>query len=99
MTASTSDSRPASSSGSGIRYGIPASAILRLARVIRCPTVDSGTRKARAICAVVRPHTARSVSAICPVRGRAGWQQVNSSRSRSSGSGWIGHCSSASLLR
>ena len=33
---------------------MPASMILRLARVMRCATVVSGTRKARAIWAVVR---------------------------------------------
>ena len=35
-----------------------------LARVMRCAMVDSGTRKALAISAVVRPPTARSVSAM-----------------------------------
>ena len=73
--------------------------IFRLARVIRCAIVVSGTRNARAIWAVVRPHTTRRVSAICACRGSAGWQQVKISRSRSSGSGWTGDCSCASLAR
>ena len=40
-----------------------ASAILRLARTIRLPIVGSATRNARAISPVVRPPSARSVSA------------------------------------
>src|SRR5438132_904048 len=47
--------------------------------------VASETRKACAISAVVSPHTSRSVSATCASRASAGWQQVNTSRSRSSG--------------
>jgi hypothetical protein len=39
--------------------------VLRLARMIRCETVLSGTRNAAAICAVVRPQIVRRVSAIC----------------------------------
>ena len=39
-----------------------------LARLIRCAIVASGTRKAPAISAVVRPPTARSVSAIADER-------------------------------
>ena len=93
MTARTSESRTSSSSGDGIRYGMPASLILRLARVIRWATVASGTTKARAIWAVVRPQTTRSVRATWAARGRAGWQQVKISRRRSSGSGCTGHCS------
>ena len=38
--------------------------IVSFARLIRCAIVASGTRKARAISAVVRPPTARSVNAI-----------------------------------
>ena len=41
-------------------------------------------RKARAISSVVRPQTSRSVSATWASGGRAGWQQVKISRSRSS---------------
>ena len=62
--------RGPSSSWAGIRYGIRASVIFRLARVIRCAIVVSGTRNARAICAVVRPQTTRSVSAICACAGQ-----------------------------
>ena len=54
--------------GGGIANGISLSRMVCLARLIRCAMVASGTRKAAAICAVVRPPTARSVSAICPVR-------------------------------
>src|SRR3954454_15125855 len=61
-----------------------ASAILRLARTIRLPMVGSATRKARAISPVVRPPSARSVSAKRAGMSSAGWQQVNISRSRSS---------------
>jgi hypothetical protein len=83
--------------GRGGRDG--ATVILRLARVIRCETVVSGTWNAAAICAVVSPHTVRSVSAICAGRGRAGWQQVKISQRRSLGSDRIGHCSWASFSR
>ena len=43
-----------------------------LARLIRCAIVASGTRKALAISAVVRPPTARSVRAIADGRVSAG---------------------------
>jgi hypothetical protein len=43
----------------------PRALIVALARLIRCAIVASGTRNAPAILAVVRPPTARSVSAIC----------------------------------
>ena len=46
-----------------MRYGIPASLILALARTRRWAMVGSGTRKARAISAVVSPPSSRSVSA------------------------------------
>src|SRR6478735_9052586 len=43
---------------------LPPVALIRcFARLIRCPTVASGTRKARAISAVVSPPTARRVNA------------------------------------
>jgi hypothetical protein len=70
-----------------------------LARVIRCATVASGTRNARAIWAVVRPQTTRSVSAIRAGRGSAGWQQGKISHNRSSGSGRTGHCNWATFAR
>src|SRR6266704_884586 len=62
-----------------------ATAIFFLALVIRAAMVDSLTRKARAISAVVSPHSSRRVSATWASWASAGWQQVNTSRSRSSG--------------
>ncbi len=47
--------------------------------------VASGTRKARAISAVVMPASVRRVSATWASNDSAGWQQVNMRRSRSSG--------------
>ena len=84
MTSSTDDSRGASSSPLGTSNGTWASASVRLARTMRCATVASETRKARAISAVVRPPSSRSVSAIRASVESTGWQQVNTSRSRSS---------------
>ena len=55
-----------------------------LARLIRCAIVASGTPNAAAICAVDRPPTARSVSAIWLGEDRSGWQQPNSKASESS---------------
>lgn len=55
-----------------------------LARLIRCAIVASGTMKARAISAVVRPPTARSVSGIADAGVSAGWQQRKSRISESS---------------
>jgi len=78
---------------------MPASVIFRLARVMRRATVVSGTRKARAICAVVSPQVTRRVKAIWAGRESAGWQHVKISRSRSSPEGWTGRRSSASLAR
>jgi hypothetical protein len=49
--------------------------------------VASDTRNARAISAVDRPATVRSVSATRFSRAMAGWQHVKTSRSRSSASG------------
>lgn len=56
----------------GIRYGIPALRIFRLARTRRCAMVASGTRKARAISGVVSPASVRSVSATLASMGSAG---------------------------
>ena len=61
-----------------------AALILAFARVIRCPTAVSGTRKARAISATVRPPTMCRVSATRVSIASAGWQQVKISLSRSS---------------
>src|SRR5579863_2581169 len=47
--------------------------------------VDSATRNARAISAVLSPPSSRSVSATWALVASAGWQQVKISRSRSSG--------------
>ena len=57
---------------------------VRFARLIRCAIVASGTRNASAICLVVSPPTARSVSAIADAGLSAGWQHRNSSNSVSS---------------
>ena len=46
--------------------------MLCFARLIRCAIVASGTRNALAISAVVRPPTARSVSAIADGRRQRG---------------------------
>ena len=62
-----------------------AAAIFFFARVIRAAIAVSLTRNARATSAVRRPHTSRSVSAICEEGASAGWQQVKISRRRSSG--------------
>ena len=51
-----------------MRNGTPDDLIVCLARLIRCAIVASGTRNALAISAVVRPPTARSVSAIADGR-------------------------------
>ena len=61
-----------------------AAAILRLARVIRWAIVRSGTRNALATSGTVSPPSSRRVRATCASRDSAGWQQVKSSRSRSS---------------
>ena len=62
-----------------------AAEIFFLARVTLAAIVGSGTRKAWAISVVVSPQTSRKVSATWASRARAGWQQVNTRRSRSSG--------------
>jgi hypothetical protein len=69
--------------------GAPESRIVAFARLIRWAIVDSGTKNARAISAVVRPPTARSVSASCDAPDSAGWQQRKSSVSVSSSSGAV----------
>ena len=66
---------------------MPACSILRLVRSSRCDSVASETRNARAISAVLRPATVRRVRATRLSSAIAGWQQVNSSRSRSSENG------------
>ena len=83
-TARTAAVRSGSRCAGGTRYGMPASWILRFARTRRCAIVASGTRNARAISAVVRPASVRSVSATWASTDSAGWQQVKIRRSRSS---------------
>src|SRR6476646_2269651 len=61
-----------------------AAVIFFFARVTRAAIVGSLTRKACAISGVVSPQTSRSVRATWASRASAGWQQVNTSRSRSS---------------
>ena len=55
-----------------------------LARLILAAIVASGTRNARAISAVVRPPTARSVRAVWEAAVSVGWQHRNSRTSVSS---------------
>src|SRR4051794_18193914 len=64
-----------------------ASRILPLARTSRWAIVASETRNARAISAVARPPSSRSVSATCAGSPSDGWQQVKISRRRSSCTG------------
>ena len=59
------------SAASGSAKGVPDSWIVCFARLMRCAIVASGTRNALAISAVVRPPTARSVSAIAEAVGQA----------------------------
>src|SRR6266571_8749913 len=89
-TASTASRRSATSSPCGMRYGMRAATILRLARTMRWAIVASETRNAAAISGVVKPATARSVSATCASCARAGWQHVKIRRRRSSASGASG---------
>jgi hypothetical protein len=78
-TCSTELNRVAHSSRAGNWNGTPELWMRCLARLIRCAIVDSGTRNADAISAVVRPPTARSVRAIAELGVSAGWQHRNSS--------------------
>ena len=71
----TLPSRAASAAPAGISNATPEVLMLCLARLIRCAIVASGTRNARAISVVVRPPTARSVSAIADAGVSAGWQR------------------------
>src|SRR5438034_4994258 len=75
-----------------------ASRIFALARTIRWATVGGLVRKARAISSVVKPHTSRSVIATWASGGKAGWQQVKISRSRSSSTLPSSHCSASLVL-
>ena len=81
----------------------PQSRIFCLARLIRWPTVASGISNARAISAVVRPPTARRVSATCDPVLWAGWAQSSSKVSESStaeaGAGSGSYCTASSRRR
>jgi hypothetical protein len=68
----TAASRSPRSAGGGRWNWAPLSRMRCLARLIRCPTVFSGTSNARAISAVVSPPTARRVSATCDAVDSAG---------------------------
>ena len=84
MTASTVSKRSESAWPAGISNGMPVSLILTLARERRRFIVSSETRNARAISSVVRPPTARRISATWASSASAGWQQVKTNSSRSS---------------
>ena len=86
-TLSTEPSRARRSSGGGTPNGTRAAASVFFARVMRACTVAVGTRKARAISSLVRPPTARSVSATWDGADSAGWQHRTRSVSVSSWSG------------
>ena len=91
-TWATAATRAGISVTGGRPNGSATSSSRALARTMRCAMVDSGTRNERAICAVVRPATARSVSATCDGRLSDGWQHSSitasvSSRSTDASSG------------
>src|SRR5688500_16962975 len=75
-----------------------AALIFALARVMRWAIVVSATRKARAISATVSPPSMRSVRATRASGERAGWQQVNTSRRRSSSTGPVGSGGVSSVI-
>src|SRR5579875_2957963 len=95
-TVSTSGRR--SSSRFGTTNGMWAALIFALARVIRCPTVASLVKKARAISGTVSPATSRRVRAKRASVPSAGWQQVKISRSWSSSTAGVG-CGSGWCMR
>jgi hypothetical protein len=91
-TLRTPPSRCPRSSDGASSNGTPAAAIVFFARVIRACTVGTGTRNARAISALARPPTTRSVKATRASGDSTGWQATNisarmssSTRSRSHG--------------
>jgi hypothetical protein len=83
-TCATAATRSGSCAGEGGVNRAPACRSRAFARLMRWAMVASGTRNARAICAVPSPATARSVSATCDGRVSVGWQQSSSSVSESS---------------
>ena len=78
---------------------------VRLARLMRCAIVDSGTRYASAICRVVSPPTARSVSATADAGVSVGWAhrkyscRVSSAPEAGSGSGSLANTTSSRRSR
>ena len=68
---------------------MPEFLMLCLARLIRWAMVASGTRNAWAISAVVKPPTARKVSAIAEAGVNAGWQHMKRRTSVSSSCGEV----------
>ena len=80
MTSSTEDRRARSSVPAAPRTAPALRTSVRLARTMRCATVDSGTRNARAISSVVSPPSSRSVSATRASVESTGWQAVKISR-------------------
>src|ERR1700716_1961589 len=84
MTSSTEARRWRRSSSGGSSNGTRAAARERLAREILCATVDSWTRKARAISSVDSPPRSRSVSATRESGDSTGWHAMKMRRSRSS---------------
>src|SRR5439155_19358334 len=84
MTSSTDARRASRSLAAGTSNGTFAAVRVRLARTIRCATVDSGTRKARAISSVERPPSNRSVSATRASVDSTGWHAMKTRRRRSS---------------
>src|ERR1044071_9212693 len=83
-TSSMEERRASSAAPRGTSKGTRASESVRLARTMRWAMVGSGRRKARAISAVVKPPSRRSVSATRASVERTGWQAVKMRRSRSS---------------
>src|SRR5215831_13686464 len=88
-TCRTASKRCARSSAVGSWNGIPDFLMLCLARLIRWAIVASGTRNAWAISAVVKPPTARNVSATAEAGVNAGWQHMKRRTSVSSSCGAV----------
>src|SRR5262245_32829274 len=78
---------------------MPAARIFRFARTRRCAIAGSATRNACAISVVVRPPTSRSVKATRLSAASAGWQQVKTRASRSSGMALTSSSSAGSSCR
>ena len=85
-TWSTERSRSRRSSVGGMANPTPEARMRPFARLMRWAIVASGIMNARAISAVVRPPTARSVSGMADAGGSAGWQHRKRRSSESSSS-------------